>query len=329
MTGTDQWTIDRMLNVVCYALDARGGQVEAVEVAYDDGTARRPDLATQTKTVTHERVESTLGVDFDTTEVVDLLERSGLGAAPTESGRAYEVEIPPYRVDVRHPLDVIDDVGRAYGFNELTPRYPDVSTVGARHERARSEEAVRSTLAGLGFQDLLNFHLIGRPDNFDRMRLAPDTAYVGGGRPAAIGNPYSEAYEIVRTWASPSVLLVLENNTHRAYPQRLAEVGFAAHRDDDENTGVAERRTVAATIAESGASYEDARAALQTLAQGFEVELETPPAEHPSFIEGRTAEVVLDDESAGIIGEYHPEVIVEHDLEVPVVGFEFRLDALR
>ena len=329
MTGTDQWTIDRMLNVVCYALDARGGQVEAVEVAYDDGTVRRPDLATQAKTVTHERVESTLGVDFDTEEVVDLLERSGLDAAPTDDGRAYEVGVPPYRVDVRHPLDVIDDVGRAYGFNELTPQYPDVSTVGARHERARLEEAVRSTLTGLEFQDLLNFHLIGRADNHDRMRLSPGTDHVGGGRPAAIRNPYSEAYEVIRTWASPSVLLVLENNTHRAYPQRLAEVGFAAHRDDDENTGVAERRTVAAAIAESGASYEDARATLQALARAFEVDLETPATEHPSFIEGRTAEVVLDGESAGVVGEYHPEVIVEHDLEVPVVGFEFRLDALQ
>ncbi len=328
MTGTDQWTIDRMLNVVCYALDARGGQVEAVEVSYDD-TVRRPDLAVQTKTLTHQRVESTLGVDFDTEEVVDLLERSGLDAEQTDDGRAYEVEVPPYRVDVRHPLDVIDDVGRAYGFNELTPRYPEVGTVGGRHERARLEKAVRSTLSGLGFQDLLNFHLIGRADNHDRMRLDPGTDHVGGGRPAAITNPYSEAYEVIRTWASPSVLLVLENNTHRAYPQRLAEVGFAAHRDDDENTGVAERRTVAAAIAESGASYEDARATLQALARGFEVDLETPPTEHPSFIEGRTAEVVLDGDSAGVVGEYHPEVIVEHGLEVPVVGFEFRLDALQ
>jgi phenylalanyl-tRNA synthetase beta chain len=331
MTGTDQWTIDRMLNVVCYALDARGGQVEAVEVAYPDGTVRRPDLAVDEKTVTHDRVESTLGVDFDPEEVVDLLERSGLDAEPTETanGVAYEVGVPPYRVDVLHPADVVDDVGRAYGFNELDPRYPDVSTIGTRHERARLEEAVRTTLAGLGFEDLLNFHLLGRADNFDRMRISPETDGVGGGRAATITNPYSEAYEIVRTWASPSVLMVLENNTHRQYPQRLAEVGFAARLDERENTGVAERRTVAAAIAESGASYEDARATLQALARAFEVELETPPTEHPSFIDGRTAAVVLGDDRVGVVGEYHPEVIVEHDLEVPVVGFEFRLDALR
>ena len=327
MTGTDQWTIDRMLNVVCYALDARGGQVEAVNVEYDD-RVRRPDLAVDEKTVSHDRVESMLGMGFDTDEVVDLLERSGLGVERTDGGD-YEVEVPPYRVDVRHPLDVVDDVGRAYGFNELTPRYPDVSTVGGRHERARLEEAVRSTLVGLGFQDLLNFHLIGREENYERMRLSSGTDVVGGGRAAAVANPYSEAYEIVRTWASPSVLKVLENNTHRAYPQRLSEVGFAAHLNNGGHTGVAERRTVAAAIAESSASYEDARAVLQTVARRYEVELETPATEHPSFVDGRTAAVVLDGDPAGVVGEYRPGVIVDHDLEVPVVGFEFRLDALR
>jgi phenylalanyl-tRNA synthetase beta chain len=123
--------------------------------------------------------------------------------------------------------------------------------------------------------------------------------------------------------------MVLENNTHRAYPQHLAEIGLAATINESENTNVAEHRTVAAALADPEASYEDARAHLQVLARTFGVELETPRTEHPSFIPGRTAEIVLDGESAGIIGELHPEVIVDHDLEVPVAAFEFRLDALR
>ncbi|PSQ17599.1 phenylalanine--tRNA ligase subunit beta, partial [Halobacteriales archaeon QS_8_69_73] len=59
------------------------------------------------------------------------------------------------------------------------------------------------------------------------------------------------------------------------------------------------------------------------------VRLETPPTDHPSFIDGRTAAVVLDGEPVGVVGEFHPRVLVEHDLEVPVAGFEFRLDGLR
>jgi len=340
MTGTDQWTIDHMCNILSYSLSARGAQVERVTVEYaDDAPGEhagrrldRPDFSTKTKTVTHERIESIVGVEFDEGTVIDCAERSGLSAEQVEVGDdelAYEVTIPPYRVDVWHPLDVIDDVGRAYGFNDLDPTYPDVSTVGGRHERSRLEDAARDALVGLGFEDLLNFHMINGEENFERLGIEPGDDVVGGGRPATIRQPYSEAYTILRTWALPSLLMVLENNTHRAYPQHLAEVGLAADLDDSENTGVAEHRTVAAVLAEAAVSYEDARARLQALAAAFGKDLETPPTDHPAFIPGRTAAVVLDGEPAGVIGEVHPDVIVEHDLELPVAAFEFRLDALR
>jgi phenylalanyl-tRNA synthetase beta chain len=126
----------------------------------------------------------------------------------------------------------------------------------------------------------------------------------------------------------PSLLQLLENNTHRAYPQDVAEVGFVAHEDDAEATNVAEARHVAAVLARTDASYEDAKARLQTLCDAVGAELATPPTDHPSFIDGRTARVVIDGEPAGVIGELHPAVLVAHDLEVPVVGFEFDLAAL-
>ncbi|MEF8783928.1 MAG: phenylalanine--tRNA ligase subunit beta [Haloarculaceae archaeon] len=335
MTGTDQWTVDHMLNIVCYALDARGGRVERVEVVYDADasgayageTLDRPDLSIDEKAVTHDRIESILGVDMTTEDVVDCAERAGLDAGEAD-GDAYEMAIPPYRVDVLHPLDVIDDIGRAYGFNGLEPRYPDVSTVGGRHERSRLEDAARDALVGLGFEDLLNFHMINGAENFERMGLEQDDDAVGATRPVTIREPYSEDYTMLRTWALPSLMMVLERNTHRAYPQDLAEIGLAAHLDDAENTGVAEHRTVAAVLARTDASYEDAKARLQALAGAFGKTLETLPTEHPSFIPGRAAEVVLDGEAVGVVGEIHPEVLVEHALELPVVAFEFRLGGL-
>jgi phenylalanyl-tRNA synthetase beta chain len=330
-----------MCNIVCYALAARGGQVERVDVSYADDapgeyagkTLERPDFSVRTKTVTHDRIESILGVSLDSREVIDYAERAGLDATETESdaGVAYEVEVPPYRVDVIHPLDIIDDIGRALGFNSLEPTYPDVSTVGGRHERSRLEDAARDALVGLGFEDLLNFHMINETENFERMSLDPDNTAgdaVGQADPVTIQEPYSEDYTILRTWALPSIMMVLENNTHRSYPQDLAEIGLAAGLDDSENTGIAEHRTVAAALARTDASYEDAKARLQALADAFDKNLETPPTTHQSFIDGRAADVVLDGESVGVIGEIHPNVLVEHDLELPVAAFEFRLDAL-
>jgi phenylalanyl-tRNA synthetase beta chain len=76
------------------------------------------------------------------------------------------------------------------------------------------------------------------------------------------------------------------------------------------------------------ASYEDAKARLQAIARNFDVALETPATDHPTFIDGRAAAVVIDGERVGAVGEIHPEVLVEHDLELPVAAFEFRLDAL-
>ncbi|WP_439028313.1 phenylalanine--tRNA ligase subunit beta [Haloarchaeobius sp. DT45] len=347
LTGTDQWTIDKMCNIICYALDARGATIEEVTVDYPDKDVYaaekvelvdpgvdlvRPNFATSEKTVRHARIESLLGINLDPEEVVDLLERSGLDTTHAENDQGelvYEVDVPPYRVDVLHPLDIVDDVGRAYGFNELEPTYPEVGTVGGRHERTGLEDAVRDQLVGLGFEDMLNFHMINERENYERMRLDPDADdCLGADQPVTITEPYSEDYTMVRSWALPSLMMVLENNTHRSYPQDIAEVGFAAHYDDSVDTYVAERRTVAGALARHDASYEDAKARLQALARNFEVELTTPATTHPSFIDGRTAEVRIDGEVAGVVGEVHPAVLVDHDLEVPVTAFEFDLGAL-
>lgn len=248
MTGTDQWTIDKMCTIVCYAFDARGGRVERVSVEYPDRELDRPDLSITHKSVAHERIESVLGIDIDSEEVIDYLACAGLDAeVETETGTetTYDVAVPPYRVDVLHSIDIIDDIGRAYGFNDLEPRYPDVSTVGDRHDQTLLEDSVRETLVGLGFEDMLNFYLANERECFDRMNVNTErvtaTAIededengspVGIAPPATIKEPYSEDYTIVRTWALPSLMMVLENNTHRTYPQDLAEIGLTAHRKD-------------------------------------------------------------------------------------------------
>jgi len=346
LTGTDQWTIDKMCTIVCYALSARGATIEEVTVNYADGTTHpseygaelvRPNLDVEEKSVTHDRIETLLGVDFEPEDVVDCFERSGLDATyQLDESVTYDVEIPPYRVDVLHPLDLVDDVGRAYGFDELTPRYPDAGTVGGRHERTRLEDAVRTSLVGLGFEDLLNFHMTSAEQNYDRLRVDPGTGGVavedgvfGGGDPVQITEPYSEAYTQLRTWALPSLLQLLEGNTHNAYPQDVSEIGFVAEHDPTANTSVAESRHVAGALARRDASYEAAKGRLQAVCDGFDRSLETPPTDHPTFIDGRVADVVIDGDRVGVIGEVHPAVLVDHDLEVPVAAFEFDLDALR
>ncbi|MFW6000234.1 MAG: phenylalanine--tRNA ligase subunit beta, partial [Halorubrum sp.] len=178
-------------------------------------------------------------------------------------------------------------------------------------------------------EDLLNFHMTSGTENYDRMNVEAGSGAFGGGDPVEITEPYSEEYTQLRTWALPSLVMLLERNTHNAYPQDVAEVGFVAERDDAEDTNVAESRHVAGAVARRDASYEAAKGRLQALCADFDAELSTPRTEHPSFIEGRVADVEIDGERVGVIGELHPAVLVEHDLEVPVAAFEFKLDALR
>jgi phenylalanyl-tRNA synthetase beta chain len=341
MTGTDEWTIDKMLNILVYALADRGATVEEVEVEYDDRRTLKPDLETESKTVRHERIESVLGVEIPPDEVIDLLERSGMDANEFgDSERKYEVDVPPYRTDVMHPLDVVDDIGRAYGFNEMEPHYPDVSTVGGLTDSTNLENAVRKQLVGLGFQDLLNFVMTNPEDCYERMRLeVPDDVRqtesdehygsIPSGDAVHIENPYSEDYSLVRGWLLPSLVSVLANNTHREYPQNLAEVGFCARQDDSENTGVREEKHVAGVVCGTNAGYEEAKSRLVSLVEDFDATVETPATEHGSFIEGRVADVVIDGDDAGVIGEIHPEILAEREILQPAAAFEFDIDALR
>ncbi|MDY6779918.1 MAG: phenylalanine--tRNA ligase subunit beta, partial [Halobacteria archaeon] len=264
--------------------------------------------------------------------VVEHLRRSGLDAEPENDGdeTEYEVTVPPYRTDVMHPLDVVDDIGRSYGFNDLEPRYPDVSTVGSLTRSTRLENAVRKQLVGLGFQDLLNFVLTSPEANYDAVRLDEEE----GDDPIRITNPYSEEYSMMRTWLIPSLVTVLSNNTHREYPQHLAEIGLCASRTDEGTesgsgvTGVKEETHVAAVLCGSDAGYEDAKSRLSSLVADFDVSLETPATEHPSFIDGRVADVVIDGDDVGVIGEIHPEVLAKNEITLPVAGFEFEMTSL-
>jgi phenylalanyl-tRNA synthetase beta chain len=336
LTGTDQWTIDRMLNIICYALEAHGATLEEINIQTPDSTVRKPDFSLDTKNVDHARIEQVLGIRLSPNDVIDLLERSGLdgktivppyrGDIPPQESQ-YRVTIPPYRVDVLHPLDIIDDIGRTHGFHKLKPRYPAVATIGGRTANSSLERAIRQVLIGIGFEDLLNFNLTNKTENFSKMKLKDGIEAYGSHDPVEILEPYSAEYTIIRTWVLPSLLMVLENNTHRAYPQNLIEIGFTAKVDPTKDTRVGENYAIAATITHSQASYEESKSKLQVLCQRFNKRLETLPISHPTFIEGRTASIVIDGEPKGILGEIHPEVLNLHGIELPVSAFELPLNS--
>ncbi|MDY7083337.1 MAG: phenylalanine--tRNA ligase subunit beta, partial [Halobacteria archaeon] len=106
-----------------------------------------------------------------------------------------------------------------------------------------------------------------------------------------------------------------------------------AEKDAETETGVREETHVAAVVCSDEAGYEKAKARLQALVHDFDVdpdtELETPATEHDSFIPGRVADIVIDCENVGVIGEIHPEVLAKKEVVMPAAAFEFDISALK
>ncbi|MEM2925543.1 MAG: phenylalanine--tRNA ligase subunit beta [Methanocellales archaeon] len=326
MTGEDQRTIDLMLNILLYMLEFRGGKIYSVKVRYHDRELIRPALGVKQMVVEVNYINKVLGLNLTQLEIKRLLERMGFGASVVRN--ALRVKIPPYRTDILHRIDIVDDVGRAYGFNRIEPRYPPTLSIGNLTEQTKLSDAAREVLIGLGFQDTLNFILIGKEECYTKMNLDPSLDE----RIVEIENPYSEQYTIMRSWLIPSLMIVLSHNTHRPYPQNICEIGIAAQLDENEETGVREEERIAALLCSSDAGYNEIKAKLQALLYSFGFTLDqikTEPVEHPSFISGRAAQVILNGKAIGIIGEIHPQVLKNFKLEMPVAAFEIKLEALK
>ncbi|MGA9139464.1 MAG: phenylalanine--tRNA ligase subunit beta [Methanocella sp.] len=324
LTGEDLRTIDYMLNIVLYALDMRGAEIFSLQVEYPDRKVSRPDFSIRTMSVDVEYVNNMLGLELTSLQIKELLEHMGLGIS--EAASDYVIaDIPPYRTDIMHRRDVVDDAGRAYGYNNIKPTYPNTPSVGGLTADNRLASAARDVMIGLGCQDTLNFVLIGKDEVFTKMNV-PGTNDV-----VAVANPYAEQYNVVRPSILPSLLIVLSNNLHREYPQDIFEIGKTAHIDLSENTGVKEEDHLACALCYAKAGYNEIKAKLQSLCLNFGKldKLRTVATDHPSYISGRCAEIFIGDMKAGMIGELNPVVLKKWGIEMPIAAFEMEMSALK
>ncbi len=321
VTGEDRNTIERMLNIVLYLLSDRGGGIYSVTVRAGGKTEIQPRFKAESMRLPSGYVNTILGTNFSISRICSLLDKSGLGHKL--SNKDIVVLVPPYRVDILHKRDLVDDIGRAYSFNRMRPTYPKTQTIGELSANTKFNWEVREILVGFGFQDLLNFMLTDKESNYRKMNIEDD------GKAVELGNPYSEQYTIVRTWLLPSLMEVLSNNTNRQYPQNLSEVGQVMELDEEKNLGCTESWRAAAVLCGVDAQYNNIKSELQAIASAFGTEIKTPPTKHLSFIEGRCASVIIGNKEVGVIGEINPVVLKRWGIEMPAATFEIEVDALR
>ena len=316
VTGEDERVANQSLMILMTGLAERGFELRSVAVKYSGKLVRTPDLRPRRQRLSARNANEFIGLNLKPKEIAKIAERMRYGVADIK-GDILTLLTPPYRSDLMHEVDLIEDIAIGYGYDRFEPTLPKVVTTGGRTPIERLSERARRVLTGLGFMEVMTYTLTNPRKNFELMRT--------GGETAEIANPVSEEYTIIRNSLLPCLLSVLRANRRNPLPQRVFEVGDIVVLDEGAETGARNVRRAAAAVIGEGAGFTHIKAVAEALLQELGIVYEVRPIEHSSFLEGRTAEFVSDGKSLGIVGEIHPEVILGFELEHPVATFEFDL----
>ena len=138
-------------------------------------------------------------------------------------------------------------------------------------------------------------------------------------------NPKTEEFNSLRFWLTPCLLNVFKNNKHNEFPQNIFDIGTVFKTSSKTETNVEEPTRVGVGIAHHNANYTEIRQALDYVLQQLNLTGKVVEYEHPSFLNGRTGRCIVGGKKVAIIGEIHPQVLKNFDIEVPVSVFELNL----
>jgi phenylalanyl-tRNA synthetase beta chain len=279
-----------------------------------------------------EKVDALLGVHVPLEEAETILRHLDFGVRVDPADGSWDVLPPVFRLDVGIPEDVVEEIGRIFGYDRVPATLP-----GRRHQatgiyRPSADAQVdpaRRAFTAAGFHEAVTPALVsGRRQ--ERLGLAE--------RALRLYNPVSEEADTLRTSLLPSLLQVLEMNRNRGRGDAAVfetAHSFLAQQGDGENP-LPEEPWQLTAVGPGGASAAEGRDAFQRLKSVVERalhDLGAPPAEYRRarailFHPGRTAEVVAGGRRLGRIGELHPAAVREFDLPGRLVACELDLDAL-
>jgi len=321
VTGTELNAISRSLNVLVTALADMGGTIESVPVEYPDQVLVTPDLNPQKMKLHVDYSNERLGLNFSEAQTIEALQKSRLDAKKVEKG-VLDVTIPAYRTDILHEIDLVEEVAIGYGYYNLTPTIPATVTTGKQHRVSEVAADVRQIMVGLGFVEALNFVLTNEVDHYQKMRRKPEGL-------VTLANPVSTEYSIIRNDLLPSLMKNLADSKHHVFPQRMFEVSDVIKLDDDSETYTERRIHAAAVSSHPTANFTEIKSILESLLMNLGFKNWTiKETNHPSFLQGRAATASLGNMELGVVGEIHPEVLNNFELENPTGAFEIDLQKI-
>ncbi|MGB9003959.1 MAG: phenylalanine--tRNA ligase subunit beta [Nitrosotalea sp.] len=314
VTATDKNAAEDALAVVSYAMQSAGFKLSSVRIL---GPRNSTPLLTSRKMLLDPvLVKNTLGLDVPTSAMVKSLRKSRLDA--TVKGKQILCLVPRYRTDIFGPIDLVEEVALGYGIQNLEPTIPQAKSAGQKNKVTVSLEAARSTMIGLGYSEVMNFGLTGKHTLYDLAKR--DSSGM-----MSVSDSKSQEHQILRNALLPGLVDVLSRNIHETYPQKIFEIGTAFYRDDP----VGEEIHLACASAHNDVSYTEIKSILQSfLKSGFDVTPTTKISSDPLFVQGSTADILVNDKKVGIVGKIASEVLDNFKLRIPVTGFEIKLTGL-
>lgn len=303
-----------------------GGQPgPVVEAVSAEHLPQRPAIGLR-----RNRIERILGVALPDAEVEDILTRLGMNVSA--AGEGWQVTPPSWRFDIAIEVDLIEELARVHGYNELPTVSPTATlAMTGRREQDLDSRRFRDVLVARGYQEAITF-------SFVDAKLVEQ--FTPGLKGLTLLNPISAELSVMRTSVLEGLVKAAIHNQNRQQARvRLMETGL---RFLPESDGLRQEPMIAGLI--MGTRYpegwangsdkldffdlkSDVEALLaQTGAAG---EFQIVAGKHPALHPGQCAELRRGEDSLGYFGALHPELVRELDFNSTPYVFEFRLPLLR
>ncbi len=320
-TGVDLHNIMVALNILVTTLAEMDGEIYSVTVEYPDKTIITPDLTPSKIKLGLPYVNKLLGLSLSEIDAKKLLEKMGYGY-----DKGY-VLVPAYRDDILHQVDFVEDIAIAYGYENFEEIIPNVATIAEEDPFEQFKHKIADALVGLGFIETSTHHLVPKNAQTQNMDSNLEVLHVI--------DPVSIEFDTLRAWMLPSLMQALRMNKHHEYPQHLFEIGTIFKKGTpakEQETGVIEKQHLSVVLCGEKNDFTRIRQVLDYLCRLLNVPYTTAAVEHPTYISGRAAAIIVESNhkkiDLGILGEIKPLVLGNFTLEYPVAALELNLSKL-
>ncbi len=316
VTGWDEKAIDQVVALLSTSLSDIGGEIYQVETKYPSRRVASPRLGYDKMRIPLDMINRLLGLNMTKNSVIDSLEKMRYGVE--DFGNEFLITIPPYRIDILHPVDIVEDVAIGTGFWRIEPTMEGMFYSEAKHLDLEDfiNMKIIPIFIGLGFIEAINMMLINREVQLDYINVSDR-------RIIEVVNPKTSR-NTVRHMLLPGLLENVYRNLNEEYPIKLFEVGWVIE------DGLNERLKLCAIIGDYKINYGDIKAVVDAMLSdlGMSKICRYEKEEFPFLIKGRSAKLIIKDIDVGFLGEVNPEVLLKFDINIPLATVEIYIEPL-